>query len=141
MNLRAGILIGLLFSALPSIAQLAADYRCIFFTEKMQRMNFSDSTLNLEGLINAREISVFIGNKNNPKQKVTIQQMTVTLNRVWQKMTEFEVVGNKISAENEFYEELKLCVPGDKIYIDHIMYKTTLGEVKSFNKGFVLVLK
>lgn len=141
MSFRVTILFGLLFLTLTSRAQTAADYRCIFFTEKMQRMNFSDSTLNLEGLFNAKEISVFLGNKKDPKQKVTIQQMTVTVNRVRQKMTEFEITGNKIMEGNEFYEEFKLCVPGDKIYIDHIVYKTASGEVKSFNKGFVFVLK
>lgn len=104
-------------------------------------MNFSDSSLNLGGLFNAKEISVFLGNKKDPRQKVTIQQMMVTINRVRQKMTEFEITGNKIMEGNEFYEEFKLCVPGDKIYIDHIVYKTVSGEVKSFNKGFVFVLK
>ncbi|MBX7204065.1 MAG: hypothetical protein K1X81_01445 [Bacteroidia bacterium] len=138
---RLFYLFPLLCFSLYQYAQTVTDYRCQFFNEKMQRMNFSDSVLNLGGLLNAKEISAFLGNKKDPKQKVTIQQMTVTINRVRQKMTEFEITGNRIMEGNEFYDEFKLCVQGDKIYIDHIVYKTASGEVKSFNKGFVFVLK
>ena len=135
------VFLAFLFSGKVVIAQQASDYRCVFFNEKIQKMNFSDSTLNLLSLFNAKELGVYLNNKRDPKAKVLIQEMVVTINRVKEKMTEYHITGNKIAEGAEFYEEFKLCVPGDKIYVDHVVFKTVSGEIKSFNRGFVLVLK
>ena len=122
-------------------AQTAKDFRCVVFNEKLQKMNSTDSTLNALAIYSAKELSFYLINKKDPKAKVTIVEMVVTINRVRQKISEYTITGNKIPEGNEFYEEFKLCVPGDMIYVDHIVFKTLTGETKSFNKGFVLILK
>lgn len=130
-----------LFGVQAVWAQKVADYRCVLFNEKMQKLNFSDSTLNFATLFNAKEISVYLSGKKDPKAKLTLLEVVVSVVRINENIAEFTIAGNKIKEGNDFYAELKQCMPEDKIYIDHLVFKTAAGQTLSFNKGFVFVLK
>jgi hypothetical protein len=128
-------------SAIQLFAQKASDYRCVIFNEKMQRINISDSTLNLELLLKAGGLNFYLSDKKDPKAKVSIQEMTVTLLTLGSKFSDYTFSGNKVISTDELMNEIKSARPGDRIYVDHLVFKTASGKVMTFNKGYIFILK